>query len=199
MKIRATRRALRRPRAMAFTLIELAVGIGLSTVAALVIGFLTVFGARTFVAMGNYVDLDEQSRNAVDVISREVRNASAVVSIQTHLPVMSLTLTNDSTAQTVKLTYNANARTLVMTKTGQQAVTNLTQCDRWNFMLYDRAPIISSNNVTFHAATNAVGQLDPSFCKLINMTWECSRTILGAKLTTESVQTAQIVLRNKVN
>ena len=29
------------------------------------------------------------------------------------------------------------------------------------------------------------------------MTWKCSRTILGQKANTESVQTAQVVLRNK--
>jgi len=28
------------------------------------------------------------------------------------------------------------------------------------------------------------------------VSWKCSRTILGAKINTESVQTAKIVLRN---
>jgi hypothetical protein len=185
--------------ARAFTLIELSVALGLSTVTALVIGFLTVYGARTFVAMGNYVDLDDQSRNAVDVIGREVRDASAVIGFQTNLSSQYLTLTNATLGQRVRLIYSPTARTLTMTKTGQLPITLLTQCDQWNYSLYDRAPLITSNNILFHAATNASGQLDPSFCKLINMSWKCSRTILGAKLTTESVQTAEIVLRNKVD
>jgi len=41
--------------------------------------------------------------------------------------------------------------------------------------------------------------VDINACKLINMTWKCSRTIFGSKRNTESIQTAQIVLRNKVN
>ena len=166
----------------------------------MVAGFLTVYGARTFVALGNYVDLDEQSRNAVDIIGREIRNSSAVVGFQTNLPILSLTLTNESAATSVTLTYNQNNRTLTMAKTGQSIVTNLTQCDQWNFALYDRAPNTNtfSTNIIFYPSTNGNGQIDPTYCKLVNMSWKCSRTILGAKLTTESVQTAQIVLRNKV-
>jgi hypothetical protein len=36
----------------------------------------------------------------------------------------------------------------------------------------------------------------PSQVKLISVSWRCSRTILGAKVNTESVQTAQICIRN---
>ena len=32
--------------------------------------------------------------------------------------------------------------------------------------------------------------------KLIDVSWKCSRKIMGEKLNTESVQTAKIVIRN---
>jgi Prokaryotic N-terminal methylation motif len=187
---------LRRPRA-AFTLIEMVIAVGLGTILLTVVAGLGVYGARTFLSMGNYIDLDDQSRNAVDTIGREIRDASAVLAFQTNLPTRILTLTNATAGVTVKFIYDSKNRTLVFQKTGQPEQTLLTQCDQWNFALYDRAPV-ATNLLSFHAATNGVGQLDPSFCKLINMTWNCSRTVIGAKLTTESVQTAQIVLRNKV-
>ena len=179
----------------AFTLVEMMVSVGLGTALLTVVVFLTIYGARTFAAMGNYIDLDDQSRNAVDLIGREVRDASAVISpYSTNL----LTLTNATAGTICTLTYNANARTLAFQKTGQPAQTLLVQCDQWSYAMYDRAPSITSTNITFHSATNGVGQADPTVCKLINMTWKCSRTILGSPLTTENVQTAQIVLRNKV-
>src|SRR5215831_9749916 len=136
----------------AFTIVELVVGVGLSTLLALVVGWLTVYGARTFVSMGHYIDLDEQSRNAVDIIGREIRNSSAVYSFQTNLPTRWLMLTNASSGTTVKLTFNKNFRTLVMTKTGESPVTNLAQCDSWNFALYDRAPNTNtfSTNIIFY-------------------------------------------------
>lgn len=171
---------------------EVVIAMGLGAVLLAVVATLTVYGARTMVAMGNYVDLDSQSRNAVDTIGREIRDSSAVLSFKTN----QLVLTNATAAVIVTLTYHPTDRTLEFEKTGQSPKILLTQCDSWDFWLYDRAPL--ATNLTFHAATNGLGQLDPAFCKVINMSWNCSRTILGAKLTTESVQTAQIVLRNKV-
>lgn len=49
----------------------------------------------------------------------------------------------------------------------------------------------------YFPAINTAGQLDLSLCKLIKVYWKCSRNILGQKVNTESVQAAQIVLRNK--
>ncbi len=180
------------------SLVEVLVASAISAVLFAVVMTINVFGAKSFVSIGNYVNLDTKSRNTLDVISREIRNATAVVSIQTNLPVKSLTLTNASLGQIVTITYNANARTLVLSKTGQPAMTFLTECDRWDCSLYSRAPIFTTNNINFYSSTNGAGQLNVGFCKLINMSWKCSRPVMGSQLNTESVQTAQIVLRNKV-
>jgi hypothetical protein len=136
--------------------------------------------------------LDFHSRNALDVIGREVRNSTAVVDCGTNLAVNYLTLTNTDSATYVKITWVTNSGTLTLDKTGQGTQTLLTGCDRWSVWLYNRAPTLTSTNISFSLATNLAS------CKLVNMSWKCSRTILGSKLNTESVQTAQIVLRNKV-
>ena len=199
MKLQPDRPPVCSEPAAAFTLPELLVAVGLASVLLAAVLSVNAFGSRSFVAMGNYINLDSKSRNSLDVLSREIRNATGVVAFYTNLPVRWLTLTNASQAKAVTLTYNSNARTLVMTKTGQAAQTFLTECERWDFALYSRAPLLSTNNITFYSATNTTGTLDVTLCKLINMSWKCSRTILGSKFNTESVQTAQIVMRNKVN
>jgi len=76
---------------------------------------------------------------------------------------------------------------LTFEKTGEAAQTLLTGCDKWSVGLYTRAPNVSSTNLSFNVASNLAS------CKLVNMAWKSSRTILGSKLETESVQTAQIV------
>jgi type II secretory pathway component PulJ len=184
-------------RKVGFTLVEVMISVGLGSLLLAVVVGLVTYGARTFVAMGNYIDLDEQSRNAIDVIGREVRSASAIHDFQTNSSARFLTLTNRLTHTGVKISYDASDRKLFFRKGTAPEKVLLTQCDQWDFWLYDRAPV--ATNLTFHAATNGTGQLDANFSKVINMSWNCSRTILGAKLTTESVQTAQIVLRNKVD
>lgn len=182
----------------AFSLVEVLVAMGIGSVVLAGVAALTMFGARSFAAMANYVDLDARSRDTVDGISRELRGATAVIAFATNLPIKFITLTNASDGATMKLTFNSIDRTLVYERSGQSAKTYLTQCDSWRFDLFNRVPLLSSTNITFHRATNGAGQLDPAAVKLITMSWKCSRPILGAKFNTESVQMAQIVLRNKV-
>jgi Tfp pilus assembly protein PilW len=176
-----------------FTLVEAVVAFALATLVMAVVASLIVYSARTFSAMSNYVDLDLHSRCALDIISREVRQATAVADCRTNGSVSFITLTNADDSTFVKVSWNMDAGTLSLQKTGVAPQVVLTGCDRWRVWLYNRAPNITSSNLSFNAATN-LGD-----CKLVNMSWKCSRSILGSKLNTESVQTAQIVLRNKVN
>ncbi len=156
---------------------------------------LTMISSIHFLAMTNYVSMDDQSRNALDQISREVRNASALVSFSTSNP-QSLVLTNATLGQTTTLTYDSATGNLTMSKTGQTIQTLLTGCGAFSFQLFDRYP--NTNTFSFYPSTNGVGQVTALYCKVIDMNWKCSRNILGSKLNTEIVQTAQVVLRNQV-
>ena len=166
----------------AFTFVELLVAMALSSVVMTAVGALTIYSARTFVALGNYTDLDLHSRNALDIIGRELRQATAVIGTQTNATVNYVQLTNANAGVTYKLSWDTSARTVVFEKTGQAAQLCLTECDRWNFALFNRAPNFSSTNISFNAASTLAE------AKLINMSWKCSRTIMGSKLNTESVR-----------
>jgi len=175
---------------------EVMVTLGLGGLMLLFAGSLWLFGSRSFLAISNYTDLDNKSRNALDVMSRDLRQATGVTAFQNSSSIKSLSVTNAAQGMGITYTWNVTSRTLVCQKTGQPARVYLTECDRWDFQLYQRAPQMGGSYV-FFPATNYAGAYDLSVCKLVNMTWKCSRTILGSKLNTESVQTAQVVLRNK--
>lgn len=179
-----------------FTLVEMMIGLGLSSLILALSGSLWLFGSRSFVAMGNYTDLDAKSRNALDLMSRDIRQATRVTAFQNSGTTKWLTVTNATLGTLITYTWDATPRTLVCQRTGQPDQVYLTECDRWDFALYQRAPQ-KNGSYAFFPATNTTGGYDLSICKLINMTWKCSRTILGSKVNTESVQTAQVVLRNK--
>lgn len=176
-----------------FTLVEMMVAVAVSSLLITGIVGLGMYTAKSFLMVGNYVDLDAQSRNAADVMGRQIRDASALVNFGTNGNPF-LLLTNNITGQTITITYKTNISTLTMAVRGPAAQTQtlLTSCYSWNFSLYDRYPDITTTNITFYPATNAL------VCKVINMSWTCSRKILGTPFNTESVQTAQIVLRNQV-
>jgi prepilin-type N-terminal cleavage/methylation domain-containing protein len=178
------------------SLVELlvAVAIGSMILAAAVV--LWVFVLTSFTAAGNYRDLDAKSRLAVDAMLQEMRQDSAVTGFQTTVTNAWLSLTNAQAGTAVTYTWDSTSRALVSQKTGQPNRTYLTECDLWSFQLFQRAPHTNGSYI-FIPATNSSGVLDTTIVKLINMNWRCSRTIVGKKMNTENVQTAQVVLRNK--
>jgi prepilin-type N-terminal cleavage/methylation domain-containing protein len=180
-----------------FTLMETMIVMGLAGVVLAIVLATYNYSGTSFAAMGNYSDLDRKSRAALDLLSREIRNSSALIAVSSS--PKALTFTNATTAKKITITFDSSNKVLKFDKTGQATQILLTSCDQWDYSLYGRVPILTSSNISFNSATNGAGSLDITACKLINMTWKCSRTIFGSKRNTESIQTAQIVLRNKVN
>jgi hypothetical protein len=185
-----------------FTLVELLISVTISVFVIGAIVALCIISAQNFAATSNYVQMNDQSRNAVDRISREIRSASALISYSLTDPKY-LLLTNATDGTTVIITNDITTGNLILKKTGQMDQTLLTGLagnTNISFQLFDRAPTITTNSLSFGSITNIKsGQLDPNFCKVINLSWVCQRTILGSKMNTEVVQTAQVVLRNQVS
>ena len=165
----------------AFTLVEVMVAMALGTLVFAVVGTLMIFAVRGFVSMGNYNDLDRASSYALDRMSREIRAAADMTSFSTNQIDMLLL---DNTR--LSYVYDPNARTLTQIKGSTREVL-LTQCDFLRFNVYQRNP---SNDFSFYPASS------PAVGKLIDVSWRCSREILGQKINTESVQTSKIVIRN---
>jgi type II secretory pathway pseudopilin PulG len=171
-----------RNRRGAWTLIEMMIGALVASVIFSALGALTVYTARSFVALGNYNDLDRYSRHALDVMSRDIRQTKKVSFYATNKLVFL-----DYDDQT-NLTYFWNPATQVLTRQkGNEISVMLTNCDYLSFGRFQRNPDVG---FTFYPPATT-----PEI-KLIDVSWKCSRAILGAKITTESVQTAKIVIRN---
>ena len=168
------------------TLVELLIALALSALVLIAAGNLTIYAARSFQALGNYNDLDEASQNALDTMSKEIRQTTGCVLTGSNGVSQTLLLTNwDGTLVTYK--WDSTSRNLVRSKAGQADIILLPQCDSLIFNLSQRNP---SNNFTFYPATGT------NAAKLVDVTWTCSRKILQSRRNTESVQTAKIVLRN---
>jgi Tfp pilus assembly protein PilW len=165
----------------AFTLPEMTMSVGLAAVVGATLLAVTMHTARVFAAIGNYSDLDQASRHAVDLMSRDIRQASALTSFSTNQLVFS-----DLTNGIFSYTWDSGAGTLTRVYNGASTVL-LTGCDSLAFHISQHSP---SNNFTFWPANSAAS------AKLIDVSWTCSRQILGQRLNTESVQTAKIAIRN---
>lgn len=195
-------KSFRRAKSVGFTLVELMIAIAVGAVVIATIVMLSIISAQNFVATANYVQMNDQSRLALDLISREIRNATAVTAFSTNSPQF-LRLTNANMGVGSTIAYDSTNLTLtVVGPVGQSSSrTLLTGCNSFGFQLFNRYPLTNSlSGISFYASTNAVtGQVDAKFCKVVNMSWKCSRHIVGSKFSTEIVQTAQVVLRNQVS
>ena len=186
-----------------FTLVETMIGMLVGSIILAAVCALTLFGAKTFAAMSNYVDLDTKSRHGLDLMTREIRDAFQVVSAATNSTFKSLVITNADEQSTTTYSWSSTNLMLLSTKVygdptkPTEIKTNLTSCDSWNFNLYQRTPTVTATNIVYFPATNVSGVMTPSLCKLIDMSWKCSRQMFAKKANTEIVQSAQIVLRNK--
>jgi len=168
----------------AFTLPEVMIASGLGVLALMAVGLLSLYSSRSFVAMTNYVGMDQSSQLALDKMSREIRQSHGVTAITP--TILSF---QDVDNNPVQFVYDSGARKLVRVSGG---VTNiyLPDCDSLQFSMYQHT--VQSNSFECY-------DYDRDHIKdarVLKLTWVCSRTILGAKANTESVQSAKIALRN---
>ena len=175
-------------RTVAFALTEMMVALAAGGLVVLAASVLSGYGHQSFVAINNYMDLDRNSRNALDQLSRDIRQTITLTSFATNRLVFL-----DYSSNTLTYVWNPSTRLLTRTQSGVSS-NLLTECDYLRFEVFQRNPIPGQYN--FYPATNNYGTNDARLAKLVNLSWRCSRTILGQRLNTESVQTAKIVLRN---
>ena len=179
-KITSTKaRSLRSGMALA----EVLIAAGIMSLMVLSICSFTMYSGHSFASLFNYVDLDDVNRIAIDQLTRDVRQANRVTAYSTN----SLSL-EDSDLSTINYDYDVTGRTLTRSKNGAGKVM-LRECDRLSFSLGQRNTVGGSYDV-YPSAT-------VTNCKVVNVSWVCSRTILGRKQNTESVQTARIVIRKQ--
>ena len=173
-----------RPLTSGFTLVELMVAVGVAMLVLTAMAMVFVTSARSFATMGNYVSMNSSSRNALDRLTREIRRSGDLTDFfstptEARLQFRSFGATNSY----VLYQWDADSRQLTERRTGSTE-TNvlLTGCDELTFAMYKNS---------FTPTT------DVTAGKAISVSWNCSRTILGKKTTTEPIQQALIVIRNK--
>src|SRR5262245_16001958 len=91
MKLRQPSSSPRRQSGL--SLIEMLIGVSIACIGLAAMASFAVFTARTFVATGNYADLDRASRNALDQLTRDVRSSRWLTGYTTN----KLTMLDNST------------------------------------------------------------------------------------------------------
>jgi prepilin-type N-terminal cleavage/methylation domain-containing protein len=171
------------------TLVELLVAAAVGGVLLTAILSVIFFSARSYAALTNYVDLDNTSRNALDVMTLDIRQADRLVSGSTNRLVFQHTNATNGSIFSITYTYNPTTRELVRQVQNGTRTVLLEECDRLNFSVFQRNP---QNGIYDYYPTG-----DPATAKLIQLDWVCSRQIMRQAVNTESVQSAKVVIRKQ--
>ena len=171
----------RRRSCAGFTLSELMIGIGLAGIIVVVICALSLYSGFNFACIANYTDMDSNSINAMDRFTRDIRSSNGASNITSS----TITLNTDSGVP-ITYAYSSGTRKLVRTQ-GGSSLDVLTECDTLQFQVYQRTPI--SGTFTQFDADNI------NETKVVFVTWNCSRTVFGRKITTDSASAGRVVIR----
>jgi hypothetical protein len=159
------------------------VATGIFSLASLVLLSFTFFSNRSFASLTNYADLDQKTQLALDKMSQQIRQVNSLTSFSSTNLVF-----QDYDGGTLSYTYNPTTQILTRTK-NSATDTLLTGCDSLQFSIFQRTP----SNGTFQPYSTS----DASSTKVIELTWNCSRKILGASANSECMQSAKVVIRRK--
>jgi hypothetical protein len=176
-------------RGAGFVITDLLVGTALTAIVMLGVTTLSTFSLRSFGAMANYVNLDQCSRNALDKMSKEIRQCDSLLASDYNY----LWFQNPDGSNLLYY-YVPSSQILYRLSTSgtgfwvMDSRPLLTGCTYLNFGIFQRNPILGTYD-QYPAAT-------PSTCKLVQLTWVCNRSLVNT-WNTESVQSAKVVIRKE--
>jgi hypothetical protein len=175
----------KKPRALAaVTLVELMIAISIGSLVFMMLASIVVYTSRSFAALGNYMELDKRSRNTLDRMTQMIRESDGILSWGNHELVLSYQ------TQPLSFAYRPADKTLVMTDTNGTERALLEGCDFLDFQIFQRTAV---GGVYDQYPVTA----DEAAAKIVQISWVCSRSLIGNLINSESVQSAKIVIRKQ--
>jgi prepilin-type N-terminal cleavage/methylation domain-containing protein len=170
----------------AFSLVEMMVAIAIGSLVLLALASFSLYTSRSLLAITNYQDLDQQSQLALDKFCKQVRQVKQLTSCVTNGGSITSLTFQDYDDAALTFSYDSGAKTFTRIKSGVSQ-TYLTGCDSLQFQIFQRTPL--SN--TFDCVTTAI----PTNCKLVEVTWSCSRANPQMAINSQSMQSAKVCIR----
>jgi prepilin-type N-terminal cleavage/methylation domain-containing protein len=178
-----------------WTLPEMMVALGIFSICGLALMGLWLFCIRGFASLYNYSFLDQYNRQAMDVLTREIRESKLVLSYTTNsITIQAGNYPDGSPGPNVTYSFSPSTKKLIRTTSDGTSQVLLNSCSLLNFNLYQRNVVPGSYDI-YPVATNNWSNT----VKVIQLTWKTSITSPTCVGNSEDVQTARIVIRKQQN
>jgi prepilin-type N-terminal cleavage/methylation domain-containing protein len=176
----------------AWTLVEMMVAVAIFSIGGLALTGAYLFSVKAMASLYNYAVLDQYNRQAMDLLTREIRQAKGVLAYTTNSISIQTANSDGSDGPNVTYSFSPGAKRMIRTSTDGTSKVLLNDCSLLSFKLYTRCP---SNAVfgSFPVATNNWRQT----VKVLQLTWKTSVSQPSGYANSENVQTARIVIRKQ--
>jgi hypothetical protein len=164
------------------------VATGIFSAAVAGLSALYLFSATSLTSLADYAALDKANRQAMDLLTKEIRQAKQVTSCSVSPPSITI-LRGDGL--TVTYSFSQESKTMRRDVSDGTHQILLKNCSLLSFKLCQRNPIGGTYDV-YPVATNNWKQT----VKVIQLSWKTSYS-LPNHLVSENVQTARIVIRKQ--
>jgi prepilin-type N-terminal cleavage/methylation domain-containing protein len=173
-----------------WTLVEMMVAVGIFSIAGAALMTIYIYSLKSFASLANYSLLDQENRHAMDLLTKELRQARYIKNYSTNSSGNSLTFRN---GDGYDVTYAFSPTKKLMTRQVNNTTTMiLTNCDLLDFHLFQRNPNSNSYGLFPVASANWTQTV-----KVVQLTWKTSRHVANGPINSENVQTARVVIRKQ--
>jgi type II secretory pathway pseudopilin PulG len=176
----------------AWTLVEMMVAVGIFSLSGLVLMGLYLFSVKSMASMYSYSLLDASNRQAMDQLTREIRQSINVLSFTTNSITILTADTNGAAGPTVTYLFSPSAKKMLRTSSDGTSAALLDNCNLLSFQLFTRCP----SNGAFGIFPVAVNNWSNTV-KVLQLTWKTSILQPSGIANSENIQTARIVLRKQ--
>jgi type II secretory pathway pseudopilin PulG len=176
-----------------WTLVEMMIAVGLFSLVGMALMGTWVFSVKNMASMYSYALLDQYNRQAMDQLTREIRQSKNVLAYSTNS--ITILTANDDGSDGPRVTYSFSPSKKKMIRTSSDGTSKLLldDCSLLSFQLYTRCPsnVFGIFPVAVNNWSNTV--------KVLQLTWKTSVTKPDGIVNSENVQTARIVIRKQQN
>ncbi len=176
----------------AWTLVEMMVAVGIFTLCGMVLMGAYIFSVKSMASMYNYAVLDQYNRQAMDLLTREIRQSKQVLDYSTNSVTILTAKDDGSTGPTVTYSFSPTTKKMMRTSSDGTSKLLLDNCSLLQFQLFTRCP----SNAVFGSFPVATDNWDQTV-KVLQLTWRTSTTVPFGIVNSENIQTARIVIRKQ--
>jgi Tfp pilus assembly protein PilW len=176
----------------AWTLVEMLVAVGISAICGMALMGTYIFSVKSMASMYSYAVLDAYNRQAMDLLTREIRQSKQVVAYTTNSITILTANSDGSSGPKVTYSFNPTAKTMLRSSTDGTSKVLLNNCSLLQFDLFTRCP----SNAVFGSFPVAINNWSNTV-KVLQLTWKTSIIQPSAVANSENVQTARIVIRKQ--